>query len=171
MTELVKEKMKLSKTLDVLQFLRTAKNSSDEIIHSLLDEAYAETSSNGVEEMLYRIMFHIGDISRKHNIFKDFEINSEVGGAQERKIFRSCVRWMQKNTPEFLHKNLKLVVEFTSYETLMYYQVNTNRYLGNVMGVEKLFIDNGANDGEPADILSFMYILSLFSVVTDLSDG
>jgi len=142
MTELVKEKMKLSKTLDVLQFLRTAKNSSDEIIHSLLNEAYAETSSNGVEEMLYRIMFHIGDISRKHNIFKEFEIDSEVGGAQERKIFRSCVRWMQKNTPEFLHNNLKLVVEYTSYETLMYYQVSTNRYSGDVLNVEKLFIDN-----------------------------
>jgi hypothetical protein len=142
MTELVKEKMKLSNTLDTLQFLRTAKGNSDEQIHLALDKAYAETIDNGAEDMLYRIMFHIGDISRKHNIFKDFEINSEVGGAQERKIFRSCVRWMQKNTPEFLHKNLKLVVEFTSYETLMYYQVSTNRYLGNVMGVEKLFIDN-----------------------------
>jgi hypothetical protein len=142
MTELVKEKMKLSNTLDTLQFLRTAKGASDTQIHLALDKAYAETTSNGVEEMLYRIMFHIGDISRKHNIFKDFEINSEVGGAQERKIFRSCVRWMQKNTPEFLHNNLKLVVEYTSYETLMYYQVSTNRYLGNVMGVEKLFIDN-----------------------------
>jgi hypothetical protein len=142
MTELVKEKMKLSDTLDTLQFLRTAKGASDEEIHSTLDKAYAETISNGVEDMLYKLMFHIGDISRKHNIFKDFEIDSEVGGAQERKIFRSCVRWMQKNTPEFLHSNLKLVVEFTSYETLMYYQVSTNRYLGSVMGVEKLFIDN-----------------------------
>jgi hypothetical protein len=49
---------------------------------------------------------------------------------------------MQNNTPDFLHNNLKLIVEFTSYETLMYYQVTTNRYLGNVMGIEKLFIDN-----------------------------
>lgn len=142
MTELVKEKMKLSNTLDTLQFLRTAKGASEEMIHSALDKAYAETTAIGIDEMLYRIMFHIGDISRKHNIFKEFGIDSEVGGAQERKIFRSCVRWMQMNTPEFLHKNLKLIVEFTSYETLMYYQVNTNRYSGMVNEVEILFIDN-----------------------------
>jgi hypothetical protein len=142
MTELVKETMRLSNTLDTLQFLRTAKNASDKEIHSTLDKAYAEASLNGVKEMLYRLMFHIGDISRKHNIFKEFDITSETGGAQERKTFRSCVRWMQKNTPDFLHNNLKLIVEFTSYETLMYYQVTTNRYLGNVMGIEKLFIDN-----------------------------
>lgn len=138
----VQEKMKLSNTLDTLQFLRTAKGSSDEVIHNYLDKAFVETTENGVEEMLYRIMFHIGDISRKHNIFKEFEINSELGGAQERRIFRSCVRWMQKNTPNFLHRNLKLVVEYTSYETLMYYQVSTNRYSGSILGIEKLFIDN-----------------------------
>jgi hypothetical protein len=142
MTELVKETMKLSNTLDTLQFLRTAKNSSDAEIHSALDKAYNEVSLNGIQEMLFRLMFHIGDVSRKHNIFNEFDIKSDSGGAQERKIFRSCVRWMQKNTPEFLHLNLKLIIEFTSYETLMYYQVNTNRYLGNVMSIEKLFIDN-----------------------------
>jgi hypothetical protein len=142
MTELLQETMKLSNTLDTLQFLRTAKNCSDEKIHSALDKAFAETSANNLETMLYRIMFHIGDISRSHNIFKEFEITSEIGGAQERKIFRSCVRWMQKNTPNFLNNNLKLLVEFTSYETLMFYQVNTNRYTGVSLGVEKMFIDD-----------------------------
>lgn len=142
MTEVVKDTMKLSNTLETLQFLRTAKTASEEQIHSALDKAFVELKTNGIEVMLYRLMFHIGDISRRHNIFKEFDITSEVGGSQERRVFRSCVRWMQKNTPDFLHENLKLIVEYTSYETLMYYQITTNRYLGDVISVEKLFIDS-----------------------------
>ena len=136
------EQMTLTNTLNTLQFLRNAKSCNDDQIHSALDIAFAECGRNGVTDMLLRIIFHMGDISRRHNIFKELEIDSDNGGAQERKIFRSCVRWMIKNTPNFVYSNLELISEFTSYQTLMYYKLTTDRYIDRGVSVEKLFIDN-----------------------------
>lgn len=129
---------KLPVMLEVLQFLRTAKGSNDKSIHAMLDKAFVECKKNDTVLMLERIMLHIGDVSRQHNLLKEMNIKSPTGGAQERAIFRSCMRWWEKNLPESFAKNLHVFVEFTLYENLMYYQNRTDRKTGNVLGTEIL---------------------------------
>lgn len=133
------DRVALPKTLFTLQFLRTAKNASDKDIYKALDEALAECKKNDSVLVLERLMLHVGDISRQHNILKEFGIISKTGGAQERKIFRSCMRFWEAKLPESFKKNLRIFVEFTLYENLMYYQNTTDRKSGKVLGTEILF--------------------------------
>lgn len=129
----------LPETLVTLQYLRTAKNHSDVQIHSALSKAYNECKKSDCVLVLERIMLHIGDVSRQHNILKEMGILSPNGGAQERAIFRSCMRWWEKNIPESFVENLHLFVEFTLYENLMYYQNTTDRLAGKLVKSEILF--------------------------------
>ncbi len=130
---------KLPKTLEALQLLRTAKGQTDSFIHSALNSALAECKKENMILLLERIMLHIGDISRQHNILREAGIISPTGGAQERAIFRSCLRWWEKNLPESFVKNIPIIVEFTLYENLMYYQNTTDRLKGNLIKTEILF--------------------------------
>ena len=129
----------LPETLNTLQYLRTAKNHSDAQIHLVLTKAYNECKKLDCVLMIERIMLHIGDVSRQHNILKEMGIISPSGGAQERAIFRSCMRWWEKNIPESFIANLHLFVEFTLYENLMYYQNTTDRTAGKLIKSEILF--------------------------------
>lgn len=129
----------LPETLSALQYLRTAKNHSDSQIHPILTKAYNECKKSDCVLMIERIMLHIGDVSRQHNILKEMGIISPNGGAQERAIFRSCMRWWEKNIPESFVENLHLFVEFTLYENLMYYQNTTDRSAGKLVKSEILF--------------------------------
>lgn len=129
----------LPETLVTLQYLRTAKNHSDVQIHSALSKAYNECKKSDCVLVLERIMLHIGDVSRQHNILKEMGILSPNGGAQERAIFRSCMRWWEKNIPESFVENLHLFVEFTLYENLMFYQNTTDRLAGKLVKSEILF--------------------------------
>ena len=138
-TEVAKGKPRLPETLDTLQFLRTAKGASDAKIASVLDTALNETTKANVVYVLERILLHIGDISRQHNILKEMGIKSDKGGAQERAIFRSIMRWWEKNLPESFAKNLRVFAEFTLLENLMFYQITTDRKTGKLLGKEILF--------------------------------
>jgi len=129
----------LPATLTALQFLRTAKGVNDSTIHSYLDKAYQECKKNDSVLMLERIMLHIGDVSRQHNLLKELNIKSDKGGAQERAIFRSCLRWWETNMPETFANNLHVFVEYTLYENLMYYQNTTDRFKGTHTNTEILF--------------------------------
>lgn len=131
---------KLPKTLDTLQFLRTAKGKadSDAYIHPKLDEAYNECKRNDCVLVLERILIHIGDVSRQHNLLREHRIMSPNGGAQERKIFRSILRWWENKMPKSFKRNLRNFVEFTLYENLMYYQNTTERKTGRHVNTEVL---------------------------------
>jgi len=133
------DKPRFPQTLETLQFLRTAKGKSDSLIHAHLDKAYAEVKKEGFELLLERIFIHIGDVSRQHNVLKELGIKSQTGGAQERSIFRSILRWWEKKMPESFKRNIKLIAEFTLYENLMFYQITTDRKKGNVISEETLF--------------------------------
>jgi len=130
---------KLPATLEALQYLRTAKGQTDSSIHAMLNKAFVECKKNDSVLMLERIMLHIGDISRHHNMLRELNINSEKGGAQERAIFRSCLRWWAENIPESFTRNLHVFVEFTLYENLMYYQNTTDRAKSTHQKTEILF--------------------------------
>lgn len=131
-------KPKLPSTLDALQYLKTAKGKSDAEIFTVLDKALAECTKNDMVGMLEKVMLHIGDVSRLHNIFREVGIASDKGGAQERGIFRAIMRWWAAKLPVSFKENLPLFAEFTLYENLMYYQVTTDRLKGTVNKVEML---------------------------------
>jgi hypothetical protein len=136
---MVGEYPSLPKTLEALQFLRTAKTATDAQIAKVLDSSYTECKKNDCVLVIERLMLHIGDVSRQHNILTELGISSKTGGAQERKIFRSCMRWWEKNIPESFAKNLRVFTEFTLYENLMFYQNTTDRKTGKVLSTEILF--------------------------------
>src|ERR1019366_8659002 len=121
-TAVVSEHPALPKTLDTLQFLRTAKTATDKEIFAQLDASATECKKYNMPLVLERIMLHIGDVSRQHNLLTELGILSKSGGAQERKIFRACLRWWALNSPASFKKNLRVFSEFTLYENLMYYQ-------------------------------------------------
>jgi hypothetical protein len=133
------DKVKLPLTMVTLQALRTARGTSDDEIHGLLDAALEETSKAEVTYVLERIMLHIGDVSRQHNMLKEIGIKSDKGGAQERVVFRSILRWWEKALPESFKRNIKVFAEYTLLENLMFYQLTTDRYNGNLQNVEILF--------------------------------
>jgi len=130
---------RLPKTLTTLQGLRTAHGKSDAEIHTMLDAALAETSAAEVTYVLERLMLHIGDVSRQHNMLKEMGIKSAKGGSQERMIFRSILRWWEKALPESFARNLKVFAEYTLLENLMFYQITTDRRTGRLLGKEILF--------------------------------
>lgn len=68
-------KARLPQTLKTLQFLRTARGKSDAEIHAQLSIAATELSKNDLELMLERLMLHIGDVSRSHNILKEMGVS------------------------------------------------------------------------------------------------
>ena len=133
--------VKLPKTLMSLQGLRTVKSGDDNSIHKLLDTAYAECKKVDMVLMLERVMLHIGDISRQHNLLSEMGIKSPTGGAQERANFRSIIRWWSKTLPASFAKNIRAIVDFSVLENIMYYQNTTDRYKGNVINKEVLFPD------------------------------
>ena len=133
------DRPKLPNTLVALQALRTAHGKSDAEIKTLLDSALKETSAAEVTYVLERLMLHIGDVSRQHNILKEMGIKSDKGGAQERAIFRSILRWWEKALPESFKRNIKVFAEYTLLENLMFYQLTTDRRTGALKGKEILF--------------------------------
>lgn len=132
-------KPKLPKTLEALQFLRTAKGKSDSQIASILDASLKEVKSSDMQLMLERIMIHVGDVSRFHNVLREAGIKSETGGSQERSVFRSVMRWWEKAMPESFKRNIGMIAEFTLYENLMFYQITSDRKTGKIQKEEILF--------------------------------
>lgn len=130
---------KLPNTLEALQLLRTAKGKDDSFIHASLNKALAECKKENMILLLERIMIHIGDISRQHNMLREMGVISPTGGAQERAVFRSCLRWWEKNLPESFIKNIPIIVGYTLYENLMFYEVKTDRLKGTLLKTEILF--------------------------------
>lgn len=123
-----------------LQALRTTKGISDNHLHPLLDKALSEAKYYGDEAMtmLKRVLFHIGDVSRQHNILKQAGIQSSKGGAGERASFRSVMRWWEKAMPDDFYSKLKLFAEFTVLENLVYDEVRTDRMKGTLKSSEQM---------------------------------
>jgi hypothetical protein len=142
-----RKNIQLYKTLDALQVLRTTKNAGDSTIHAKMNDALEECrkqdSSGTLEAMLRRIMIHIGDVSRQHNILKKMGIKSQIGGAQERSNFRSLLRWWEKAMPESFYKDktLEAIYEFTVAENLVYNEIRSDRKTGKILSVEYMDFD------------------------------
>jgi len=126
-------------TLTVLQALRTTKGGNDRDIHAMLNKSFVECNKNEMVNMLERVMLHVGDISRQHNLLDELGIKSPTGGAQERETFRSILRWWSTKMPESFARNIRAIVEFTVLDNLMFYQNTTDRNTGKLIKTEVLF--------------------------------
>lgn len=142
-----RKNIRLYKTLDALNVLRTSKNAGDKIIHEKMDEALKECQSQDstgeLELLLRRMMVHIGDVSRQHNILTKMGVKSKVGGAQERSNFRSLLRWWEKNMSDSFYKDetLEAIYEFTVAENLIYNEIRSDRKTGKITHVEFMDFD------------------------------
>jgi len=128
--------------LKMLQHLRMNKSISDRELHPVIDQAYSEAKSNGAEAitMFKRVLLHIGDISRQHNLLKTAGIQSTKGGAGERANFRSVMRWWERNIPDF-YANMKIFSEFTVMSNLIYDEIRTDRMKGTLKSIEYMNFD------------------------------
>lgn len=133
------QKPNLNETLNALMHLRTAKGVIDV---SILDKALVEVKKHNLEILLRRILIHVGDISRQHNILRELGIVSPNGGAQERETFRAIIRWWNEKMPESFKENIRNIVEFSVYENIMFYQNTTDRYKGNLKKQEIFILDD-----------------------------
>ncbi len=147
----VQEKVQLSEArkakyptmLTLLQHLRMNKFISDKELHPMLDKSLSEAKYYGNEAvvMFKRILFHIGDVSRQHNLLKAAGITSTKGGAGERANFRSVMRWWEKNLQEDFYSKLEWFAEFSVLENLVYDQVRTDRMKGTLKHEERMEFD------------------------------
>ena len=145
-----RSKVRLFKTLEALQLLRSKKNAGDRVIHPALDIALAEgskvdSSKEFYPTMLRRVIAHIGDVSRlnDHDLLRDrgLAVKPGPGGAQERENFRSCIRWMHKNMPEALYSAelMDFFMEISELGLFLHNEVKTDRVKGNVISKEFMF--------------------------------
>lgn len=146
---LVADRPQLPVTLRALQFLVTARGKSDGDIFAKLDQALSEAKSNDIVVLLERVMLHVGDVSRQHNLLREMGIASDKGGAQERQVFRAVLRWWAANLPESFDRNLRTFAEFTNYENLFYYQNTTDRKTGRLQKCEVSLL-------RPASVQAFL---------------
>lgn len=132
--------IRLSKTMNALQIMRTQKNLKDAQLHPYLDAAYSECVKEGTLTLLKRVLLHIGDVSRQHNYLKAKGVISPSGGAQERVTFRSVLRWWEKTLPEDFYSPSTMIqfVEFSVFENIFYNEIRTDRKTGRLISMEKM---------------------------------
>ena len=132
-----KRAIQFPKTLECLNKFRANKNMSQSEADGLLNNAYKECEALKEMTMFRRVLLHIGDVSRQHEILKVMKIKSETGGAQERSNFRKILNWWSRNMEQSFVENLRVFTQFTVYENLMFYQITSDRYRGDIKNVEK----------------------------------
>lgn len=139
-----KDKLKIPNIFKTLGFFRLNHNPTQKESDIILDAGYSEAVNFGLEEHFFRILLHIGDISRQHNILKTFGVKSPAGGSQERVGFRRILAWMDAKHPEILYNNLHIWVEFTNYQNLWFYENRTDRNKGSLLLEENNILEDRA---------------------------
>jgi len=122
-----------------LQALTTNLSPSQSFVHAQLDEMRKDVKTRQDKVVLMKIILHIGDISRHHNLLKELNINSKTGGQGLRETFRHCLTWMEKIYPEDLQKYINVFVDFTVLDNFMYYQNTTDRKTGKLLKTDIQF--------------------------------
>jgi hypothetical protein len=129
-------KIRFPKTLIMLNALRQEKQASEQRVFDLLNHALLECSHLNELTLFKRVLLHIGDISRQHELLRKLGIKSPNGGSQERAVFRKILKWWSAAMPESFVENLNVFVNFTVYENIMYYELRSDRYKGTILNVE-----------------------------------
>lgn len=132
-------------TLNMAQQLpKLGDNSTAGQINSYLDAAWAECKgSKEKRELFFILIFSIGDIqNREHNIFRKKGIKDvDGGGVSARKAFAHCLQWIVSRVPNQFYSLLPVIGEYYNLDGMMFYEIKTDRYKGNVKEVLKLEVD------------------------------
>lgn len=119
-------------TLTMYQTLGKDGSFSSTELHKLLNAAYKECSTN--LELFFSVFFSIGDITdRNHNLFSGMKV--DAGGNGNRQIFINMLIWLHSNHEEYFYRFLPLIVEYTVFENIFYYQLRTDRNKGTLLSV------------------------------------
>jgi len=138
------DNLKIPSIFRALNFFRLQSNPSQKEANEKLDIAYAEATRYGIVQRFFKMLLHIGDVSRRHNILREMGIKSEAGGSQERIGFRRILNWMDNRAKHVLYANLDVWAEFTNYSNLWYYENRTDRYTGSFISIENSMLQDRA---------------------------
>jgi hypothetical protein len=112
-------------------------NAADKEINAITDP----TRKKLAREMLYVIIFKIGDISnRQHIMFGKNKVDG--GGDSLRKAFRYSLDWLVRTHEKQFYDFLPLIPEYTNFENTFFYQLKTDRYKGKIEETEKIAVDH-----------------------------
>lgn len=113
-------------------------------VSSYLNAAWTECKGSKIKrELFFTILFSIGDIqNREHNIFRKKGIkNVDGGGASARKTFLYGLDWVLRTIPNQFYTLLPIIGEYYNLDGMMFYEIKTDRYKGNVKEILKLNVD------------------------------
>ena len=132
-------------TLDMaVQLPKLGDSANQALINSYLDRAWEECKvSKEKRELFFILIFSIGDIqNREHNIFRKKGIkNVEGGGNSSRKAFQFILQWLVARYSKQFYKLLPVIGEYYNLDGMMFYEIKTDRFKGNVKEVQKLNVD------------------------------
>lgn len=122
------------------QLSKLGDNPNAGMVEPYLNLAWNECNTQEKKELFYIILFSIGDIqNREHNIFRKKGIkNVEGGGVSARKVFLYILSWILKKDQKQFYKFLPIIGEYYNLDGMMFYEIKTDRYKGNVQSVTKL---------------------------------
>lgn len=134
----------MRQTLDMaVQLPKLGDNASQAVVNQYLDRAWTEASSKEKRELFFVLLFSIGDIqNREHNIFRKKGMkNVDGGGNSSRKTFQYILNWMLSKQPAQFYKLLPIIGEYYNLDGMMFYEIKTDRFKGNVKEIQKLNVD------------------------------
>lgn len=165
MSKIVEENpfYKMQATLDLFQQgNKLSDTTSEQQVYAYLDGAWKECNSKEKKELFFALVFSLGDITnREHNIFRRQGIKKvDQGGQSKRKVFMFCLKWMLRVVPQQFYAFLPIIGEYYNLDGMMFYQIRTDRWKGNLKETLHLPIDVGMVTNYIADTLRS-------SVITD----
>lgn len=135
---------KMSGALDLLQQgSKLSDTATQQQVYSYLDNAWKECNSKEKKELFFVLLFSLGDINnREHNIFRKQGIKKpDQGGQAKRRVFILCLKWVLEKVPQQFYAFLPIIGEYYNLGGMMLYQLQTDRWKGNLEEVWHLNVD------------------------------
>lgn len=112
-------------------------------MYTYLDAAWKECTNKVQKELFFTLVFSLGDISnREHNVFRKRGMKDvDQGGQSKRKVFFLCLKWMLERVPQQFYTFLPVIGEYYNLGGMFMYQLQTDRWKGNLKEVLHLPID------------------------------
>lgn len=94
-------------------------------------------------ELFFTLIFSLGDIqNREHNLFKKQGVKDiDGGGNSQRKTFIIALQWILRWIPDQFYAFLPIIGEYYNLDGMMFYEIKTDRYKGNIKEILKLEVD------------------------------